>query len=167
MRLETPRLVIRTFEEGDRDAWVAMLQDPEVLRYLPAGPCVTPEMFAGVLERRRTMEREHGYALFAVEEKASGAFLGQCGLYPAEMKGPDPEIAYHYNKAAWGHGYGTEAAIAVLGYAFGTLGIERVLAFVMQGNIGSQRVVEKAGMRFVETGTFYDIPDVLKYLRER
>src|SRR5262249_4690643 len=128
MRLETERLVIRSFEPRDAEAWLALVTDPDIRRYLPAGPAPTRDAFATVLERRHAMERERGFAIWAVELKESGAFVGQCGLYPVEGTGPEIEIAYHYNKSDWGKGYGTEAAIAVLGHAFRTIGLDRVIA---------------------------------------
>ena len=56
-RLETARLVIRTFESRDAEAWVAMVNDPEVVRFLPPGPAPTMGTFAEVIEARHAMER--------------------------------------------------------------------------------------------------------------
>lgn len=57
------------------------------------------------------------------------------------------EIAYHYIRSAWGQGFGTEAAIACLARGFEALGFETVYAFCYPENVGSWRVMEKAGMR--------------------
>ena len=70
-RIETSRLVIRTFEPRDAGAWVAMINDPEVNRFLPPGPDATMETFQEALERRHAMEREIGYAMWAVDDKAT------------------------------------------------------------------------------------------------
>lgn len=167
VRLETPRLVIRSFEPRDAEAWLALVTDPDVCRYLPPGPVPTLETFAGVLERRHALERERGFAMWAVDAKETGEFVGQCGLYPAEGTGPEIELAYHYNVSVWGKGYGTEAASAVLAYAFGALELDRVIAIVMPENAGSRRVVEKAGMRFEGTATYYGIEGLRKYVVDR
>lgn len=167
MRLETPRLVIRTFAPGDAEPWLALVNAPETRRFTPPSAPATRETFQESMERRHTMEREQGYAMWAVDSRATGAFIGQCGLYPAERTGPDIELAYHFNPAAWGQGFATEAATAVLAYALGPVGLDRVIAFVMPANVASCRVVEKAGMRHVGIVTVYDIPDVRKYLAER
>lgn len=167
MRIETARLVIRPYEPRDAESWIAMVNNPEVSRYTPPGPPATLETFQRSMERRHVMEREHGYAMWAVDVKETGTFIGQCGLYPAEWKGPEIELAYHYSPSAWNKGYGTEAAVAVLAYAFGPLGLESVIAFVVPANIGSWRVMEKAGMRFAETGTFINTSGVRKYVAER
>ena len=113
------------------------------------------------------MERERGYALWAVELTATGSFIGQCRLYPAEGKGPEVEVAYHYAPATWGHGYATEAAMAVLTDAFGRVGLDQVIALVMPENVGSWRVAEKAGMRLAGNTTNYDLPDLRKYVADR
>jgi RimJ/RimL family protein N-acetyltransferase len=168
MQLETRRLVIRTYEERDAKPWLALVNDPNVTRFLPPRPSpVTLENFWEALQRRHVMEQERGHAMWAVELKQTGAFIGQCGLYPAELKGPEVELAYHLTTASWGNGYATEAAIAVLGRAFGPVGLERVIAIVMPENVGSCRVIEKAGMRFEGSGTYYEIPGLRKYVADR
>ncbi|MBV8082843.1 MAG: GNAT family N-acetyltransferase [Candidatus Eremiobacteraeota bacterium] len=167
MRLETTRLIIRSFESRDAQPWLAMVNDPEVTRYLPPSPEATMETFSASLERRRQSERQRGYAVWAIDAKDGGACVGQCGLIPAEGKGPEIEIVWHFNKAAWNKGYGTEAAIAVLDQAFEELGLDRVVAFVMPANIGSCRVAEKAGMRFTGTTTVYGLENIRKYVAER
>ena len=70
-----------------------MMSDPEVRRYLPPHPIPTLDAFTGVMERRHAMERERGYAMWAVDIKAGGDFAGQCGLFPAAGTGPEIELA--------------------------------------------------------------------------
>jgi ribosomal-protein-alanine N-acetyltransferase len=166
MQLETARLMIRSFEPRDASAWVAMVNDPDVYRFLPPGPAPTLETFRSALERRHTMERERGYAMWAVDLKETGTFIGQCGLYPVQHTGPEVELAYHYNKDSWNNGYGTEAASAVLAHAFGPIGLDRVIALVMPENVGSCRVAERAGMRFEDFATYYGIPGLRKYVAD-
>jgi RimJ/RimL family protein N-acetyltransferase len=168
MQVETDRLVIRTYAERDAEAWLALVNDPNVTRFLPPRPSpVTLKDFQEALQRRHAMEQERRHAMWAVELKKTGAFIGQCGLYPAELKGPEVELAYHFKTASWGKGYATEAAIAVLHHAFGPVGLDRVIAIVMPANIGSCRVVEKAGMRFEGSATYYEIPGLRKYVADR
>jgi RimJ/RimL family protein N-acetyltransferase len=77
------------------------------------------ETFQSAIEGRHAMERESGYAMWAVDVKETGTFVGQCGLQPVEPTGPEVELAYHFNKAWWNQGYGTEAAVAVLAHGLG------------------------------------------------
>jgi RimJ/RimL family protein N-acetyltransferase len=167
MRIETGRLIIRPVEGRDGKAWIAMVSDPEVRRYLPQRPIPTLADVPAMIEKRHAMERERGYAMWAVEEKKTGEFVGQCGLFPAEGKGPEIEIAYHFDKAHWGKGYATEAATAVLARALGPIGLDRVIGIVMPENIASCRVLEKAGMHFEGLATYYGIEGVKKYVAER
>jgi RimJ/RimL family protein N-acetyltransferase len=166
MRLETGRLVIRTFESHDAEPWLAMVNDPEVRRFLPPGPVRTNETFQGAIERRHALERERGYAMWAVDVRATGAFIGQCGFQPLEGTEPEVELAYHLNKASWGSGYATEAAMAVLLHGFRRVGLDRVIALVVPENIGSCRVLEKIGMRYEGLADYHDMPGLKKYAAE-
>jgi RimJ/RimL family protein N-acetyltransferase len=166
-RLETARLVIRTFESQDAEPWIAMVSDPDVRRFLPPGPVPTMESFQSSIERRHAMELEHGYAMWAVDVKETGEFVGQCGLQPVERTGPEVELAYHFNEASWNKGNATEAAIAVLAQGLGPIGLDRVIAVVVPENIGSWRVMEKAGMRYEGLATYYGMTGLKKYVAER
>ncbi|HEY6279644.1 MAG TPA: GNAT family N-acetyltransferase [Streptosporangiaceae bacterium] len=170
-RLETDRLIIRTFEARDADAWLAMVNDPEVTRFLPAAPGrseVPIERFQLVLGERLAMERELGHAMWAVEDKTAGAFVGQCGLRPVdEGAGPEIDFAYHYTRASWNKGYGTEAAIAVLAHGLGPVGLDTIMAVVVPENVGSWRVMEKAGMRYVGQVDYYGMEGLKKYVAAR
>ena len=169
--LETARLVIRTFEPGDADAWIALFSDQEVRRFLPAAPTPTPEIFLGAMESRHSMEREIGYAMWAVEARSTGQFLGQCGLRPAATMDPNAgseiDLAYHFVPASWGKGYATEAVTAVLAHALGPLGLDEVMAVAMPDNVGSWRVMEKAGMRCEGSASYYGLDGLKKYVAER
>jgi RimJ/RimL family protein N-acetyltransferase len=179
-RLETPRLVIRTFEPGDADAWLAMLADPEVRRFLPGQPAPTMADFNSAIEGRLAMERDGGYAMWAVDEKATGAFVGQCGLRPVDSMQPPAaipaspaegarrefDLAYHFTRASWNKGYGSEAVMAVLAHGFGQLGLGCIIAVAMPDNVGSWRVMEKAGMRYQGLADYYGLEGLKKYIAE-
>ena len=166
--IETPRLVIRTFEPRDAEAWLALVNDPDVTRYLPPTPAKTMQTFAEALERRLAMEREIGYSMWAVDDKNTGAFVGQCGIRPVqEGAGPEIDLAYHYTRASWNKGYGTEAAIAVLAHGLGQVGLDRIMAVAMPENTGSWRIMEKAGMRYEGLVNYYGLDGLKKYVADR
>lgn len=165
-KLETPRLVIRTFEQRDAEPWIAMVSDPEVRRYLPPAPLPTMETFRSAIERRHALERERGHAMWAVDAKDTGMFVGQCGVQPIGA-GPEVELAYHFNRASWSRGYATEAVIAVLAHALGPVGLERVIAVVVPENVASWRVIEKAGMRYEGLASYHGLTGLKKYVAER
>jgi [ribosomal protein S5]-alanine N-acetyltransferase len=169
-RIESDRLVIRTFESRDAEAWVAMFSDPEVTRFLPGGASPTRETFETRLPVWRAMESKLGYSMWAVAEKATGTFLGQCGLRPAATLDPNAgseiDLAYHLTSGAWNRGYATEAVVAVLGHGFGSAGLDRVMAVALPDNVGSWRVMEKAGMRYEGLATYYGLDGLKKYVAE-
>jgi RimJ/RimL family protein N-acetyltransferase len=143
---------------------VELVNDPDVSRYTPDTGVSTLEDFSGALARRRRLEQERRFAMWAVELRDTGDFIGQCGLYLAEGKGPEIELAYHFLPVTWGKGLATEAAMATLAYGLGVVKLDEVIALVMPGNRGSSRVAEKAGMRLVtDDATYYSIPHPRKY----
>ena len=78
-RLETARLVIRTFQARDAGPWFAMVGDPEVRRFLPAGPVPTLELARRIIGERQGMERELGHAMWAVEARRRARSSGNAG----------------------------------------------------------------------------------------
>jgi len=167
-RLETARLVIRIFEDRDAIPWLAMVNDPEVRRFLPEGPAPTMEVFQRALGERQAMERELGHTMWAVDDKTTGTFVGQCGLRPVdEGAGPEIDLGYHFTRANWSRGYGTEAAIAVLAHGLGPVGLDCIMAVVVPENVGSWRVMEKAGMRYEGLVDYYGMEGLKKYVAAR
>ena len=167
MHLETPRLVIRSFEPRDAAGLLAVFGDPEVRRYLPPFPDPTLESMGQSVARRMAMEADHGHGLWAVERKDTGELIGDCGLMLVEGTGPEVELAYHYKQSAWNCGFGTEAAVACLAQGFGPVGLARVIAICLPENIGSWRVMEKAGLTYATTASYYGLNGLKKYVAER
>jgi len=167
MRFDTPRLVIRSFEPTDAAGMLAVFGEGEVRRFLPPFPEPTLESMSKSVARRMAMGAEHGHGLWAVERKDTGELIGDCGLMLVEGTGPEVELAYHYKLSAWNRGFGTEAAIACLGQAFGPIGLDRVIAICVPDNIGSWRVMEKAGMTYETTADYYGLTGLKKYVADR
>lgn len=152
--LETERLILRRFMPGDADNLVALDSDPEVMRYLTGGtPTPRAEIERDVLPAfLHYYERSDSYGFWAVIEKATGDFLGWFHFRPLNGSPDDePELGYRLHKAAWGKGYGTEGSRALIRKGFAELGVRRVVASTYQDNLGSRRVMEKAGMTLVRT----------------
>ena len=98
----------------------------------------------------QTNDRFPGFGFWAAIEKSSGEFLGWFCLRPHEDGGPgNVGLGYRLRKAAWGKGYGTEGARALIHKGFAELGVERVFAVTYEENLASRRVMEKAGLRLV------------------
>ncbi len=171
IRLETARLAIRSFDYSDADAWIAMVNDPEVRRFLPPGPDPTMETFERAIESRLAMERDIGCGMWAVDELSTGTFIGQRGLRPANSidsdAGTEIDLAYHFTTVSWNMGYATEAASAVLARGLGPIGLDTIMAVVVPENVGSWRVMEKVGMRYEGLADYYGLHGLKKYIAER
>jgi RimJ/RimL family protein N-acetyltransferase len=141
--LETRRLIIRPFEPADRGVMQAIYDDPEVMRFI-TGAGDDPSTWVDSYIRH---QRDHGYAFWAVVERADGALIGEAGLGPLDGHGPELELGYLLRRDRWGHGLGTEAARACLAAAFDALGAHTVVAIVDEGNDASLAVLRKAGFR--------------------
>lgn len=159
--------MIRSFELSDAEGLLQVFGDPEVRKYLPLFPDPTLERMQAGVGRRMAMERDHGHGLWAVERKDTGELIGDSGLMLVEGTGPEVEIAYHYKQTAWNRGYGTEAAIACLAHGFGPVGLEHVIAICFPENVGSWRVMEKAGMRYEGSASYYGLTGLKKYVADR
>jgi len=93
--------------------------------------------------------------------KETNRVIGSCGLGPLDFSTDETELFYALRKEYWGKGLATEAARAVLKYAFKTIKIERLVAVTMPANVGSVKVIEKLGLRFEKkvTGLSRDFAD--------
>jgi RimJ/RimL family protein N-acetyltransferase len=160
--LRTDRLVLRRWRESDLEPWAAMNADPEVREHL--GDLLTPEESAASVARFQAEFDERGYGWWAVEVAASGEFIGFAGLDAVDEGMPftGVEAGWRLARAAWGHGYATEAARASLAFGFETLGLPEIVAVTTVANVRSQAVMERIGMTRDPDGDFDDpgVPDV-------
>ncbi|HEX8982432.1 MAG TPA: GNAT family N-acetyltransferase [Ktedonobacterales bacterium] len=150
--LETERLRLRRFTYDDIDALVALDSDPEVMRFLNGGvPTPRALIESEILPRfLRSYTHGDGFGVFAAIEKATGKFLGWFGFRPRKgAAAGEIELGYRLQRVAWGKGYATEGARALIRRGFTDLGVQRVMATTYQDNLPSRRVMERAGLRFV------------------
>lgn len=159
--ITTPRLLLRPVAPSDRADLVALEADPEVMRFVNGGKPVPEE---GDPDATFLTPRGHEAHVWAVIERATGAFLGWVTLRPSsEGEAAEEKVAelgYRLRRSAWGKGYATEAASAMVGAGFDRWGFDRITAETMAVNLASRRVLEKAGLRHVRTW-FEDWPDPL------
>ncbi len=150
--LRTARLHLRQFTRDDLDELVELDADPKVMRFINGGrPTPLEELRDDILPSwLGYYQRGDGWGFWAADDLTNGAFLGWFHLRPRRSDPPDqPELGYRLRRDAWGKGLATEGSRALIDAAFGQLGAIRVHASTMAVNIGSRRVMEKAGMRFV------------------
>ena len=139
--IRTERLVLRQWREDDREPFAALNADPVVMEHFPS--TMTREQSDSFVDFNVATIDERGWGLWAVE--ADGAFIGFVGLNEPNFR-PGVEIGWRLARAAWGHGYATEAAQAVLAFAKDELGLDEVISFTSTTNLRSQRVMQRIGM---------------------
>jgi RimJ/RimL family protein N-acetyltransferase len=143
--IRTERLLLREWRDADRDDWAAMNADPEVMAYFPA--TLDRAQADSAFDRLSAGVGERGWGLWAVEH--DGKFLGFTGLSPVGFEAhftPATEIGWRLRRDAWGQGFATEAARAVLAFAFDDLGIPELVSFTSVGNERSRAVMSRIGM---------------------
>jgi len=149
--LHTDRLQLRPFSTTDADALYALHSNAHVLRYWDSPPWTEPERAERFIAACRQLADEGTGARLAIDRASDGAFLGWCGLTRWNPDYRSASLGYCLGEAAWGQGYATEAAYAVLQWAYDTLDLNRVQAEADTRNVASARVLEKLG--FVREGT--------------
>ena len=146
---ETARLRLRTWDEGDRETFYAIMNTPAVMRYL--GGLQTPGQWAEAHERMIGFQRDHGHTFWIIEDKATGEIQGFCGLKRVNAPGAGSltgqhEIGWRLRESAWGKGIAKEAAIASLDLAFSTYAAPHVIAMTVPDNKPSQGLMTRLGM---------------------
>jgi len=138
----TDRLTLRELSLDDVDSMFEVLGDPIAMEHYPAAK--TRAETEGWIAWARDSYERNGFGLWAVEQSADGAFLGDCGPMLQPVEGElVPEIGYHIVRRDWGRGYATEAATACRDLVLGRLGFARVVSIVSPENLPSRRVAEK------------------------
>jgi RimJ/RimL family protein N-acetyltransferase len=158
--IETERLLLRMYRPEELETIYQMLSDKNVTRFYPPGFTITREVVLASMPRRLEVWRERGFAQLGVFEKETGNLVGYCGLQPFD-KTPEIEIYYGYFKDAWGKGYATEAARAMLRFGFEETTLDKIVAGTHPDNFASQKVLEKIGLEKQEgLRRFYNIDSV-------
>jgi RimJ/RimL family protein N-acetyltransferase len=144
--LRTDRLELWPFTEADIPAAHRIYSDPEVMRYVGHGAVKRVSETRAMIAAYAAHQAAHGYSFWAVVERATGALIGDAGLFLSQGVGPEVEVGYTLARSAWGRGYGSEAARACVDAAFGPLGLDAVIALVVPDNERSLRVIQRLGM---------------------
>jgi RimJ/RimL family protein N-acetyltransferase len=147
--IETERLILRAFEEGDLDAVLAMQTSPEVTRFLPWGPRTETEVREALDKKMaaRAIRGEGDALSLAGVSRATGELVADVVLWLGSREHQQGEIGYIVPPEHQGNGYATEATRPLLQIAFEGLELHRVIGRVEARHAGSARVLEKLGMR--------------------
>lgn len=157
--IQTERLTLRPFVEADLDEYTAVLRSAPVRASLdlPADfgrddAWQTMAVYLGQWELRGTGQ-------WAVEETASGRFVGRCGLHNPERVGwPGTEVGWTFDPEVWGRGYATESARAAVRYAFEVVGVGEVVSTILPDNLRSAGVARRLGMTIADTRVLPHLP---------
>jgi RimJ/RimL family protein N-acetyltransferase len=144
----TQRLILRNWEERDRELFYRINSDDEVLEFFPFRRSRAEA--DAKLEQFRSWIAEDGYGFAAAEIAATGQCIGFVGLFDTDNLPFLPEgtieIGWRLAPEFWGKGYVTEAAKAWLTFGFETLGVDEIVSFAVEGNRRSTAVMQRIGM---------------------
>ncbi|WP_054708283.1 GNAT family N-acetyltransferase [Bacillus sp. JCM 19041] len=148
--ISTERLTLREMNKSDVGHLLNIFSDPEAMKYYPS-----------TKDEKQTMDwidwtlanyNQYGVGLWIVEDKMTGAFLGQCGIVPQEIDGKiEMEIGYLFVRSVWGNGYATEAALACKNYGFEQMKLNKIISLPDVNNLPSIKVAERIGMSIEKT----------------
>jgi RimJ/RimL family protein N-acetyltransferase len=150
--IETERLILRPFREGDLDAYTAQLQTPEVRAALHLPDDVGREQaWLGMATMLGQWELR-GTGQWAAVEKSSGAFVGRVGSHwPERADWPGIEIGWSLHPEHWGKGYATEGGRATIDYVFAHHAVNEVWSLILEDNTRSQAVARRLGFELFDT----------------
>ena len=151
--LETERMRLRELEPGEASILFDLDSDPEVMRFLRGGQATELDVCIQIIHKIRGYyeKHDHRFGLWFAEEKISQKIMGWFFLRPDKGRPDDisnPELGYRLKKEFWGKGFATEGSQALIGKSFSELNCNSVFAVAMTGNLASQNVMKKIGMKF-------------------
>jgi RimJ/RimL family protein N-acetyltransferase len=142
--LETNRIIIRRFKPSDLETFVAYRSAPEVSAFQGAFSLQRGrDLIAGMYEKPLG---DPGWFQFAIEEKNSGALIGDLALNLVELPST-AELGFTLAPSHWGRGFALEAVHGLLELAFKTLELHRIIAFTADTNTRSQRLLDRLDFR--------------------
>lgn len=151
---ETKRLIIREIVPSDVEAMFELHSDPEVHRYLGNETVSSRDEVVRIIDSIRQQYLDFGAGRWTMIHKQTGEYMGWTGLQFVTKKINSHQhyydLGYRLMKKYWGHGYATESAIASVKYAFENLQAAEIFARADAQNMASDRVLHKAGLRWIE-----------------
>ena len=145
--IDTPRLLLRPMTEADAEAAFVWLSDPVVNRYMPY------PLYTRVEDARAWLSGlKPGCGEFGFVRKADGVLIGAGSI--RQQEDGAWEVGYNLRRDAWGQGYATEAARALIAWAHTEQGATRFTAAHVTKNAASGNVLRKCGFRFVRYGQY-------------
>ena len=153
-RLETERLILRDWRDGDIDELQQICSDPAVMATI--GPAQDREATRAMLHRLMDRADKDGLTFWALERKDNARMIGFCGVARGTVPliEGDLEIGWRLASDCWGQPYAREAAEASLEWASTQYPGEPVFAITSVANTRSRGLMERLGMRYLPDGDF-------------
>lgn len=155
MKLTTPRLILRRWNDADLEPFAAMNADPLTMRFMPSVMSLEEtRILIGRLEEHHQL---HGFGVWAVEAPGIAELVGFTGLQRVTFDAPfvpAVEIGWRLAPEFWGRGFATEAARACLRFGFETLNLDQIVSFTVPANKPSWSVMERLEMSRDASGDF-------------
>ena len=163
--LASARLSIRLVEQADIAGLLAVNGDDAVTKHLPYPSWQSLADGQAWFERMRTLAATGTALQFVMADRATGAIVGSCLLFRFEEGSARAELGYVLGRAHWGLGLMHEALTALLGHAFGPMGLRRIEAEVNPANTASVKLLRQLGFthegllrqRWTAKGVTYDV----------
>jgi RimJ/RimL family protein N-acetyltransferase len=169
--IETERLLLRQPRVEDAPGLLEAFADPEAMRFIGDGS--TTDLAGAEEAVDRWLERWDAWeiGMFVVERREDARVLGRAGFLrwdpeTWEIGGRDTELGWGLAREHWGHGYATEAALALRDWGIAERGLTRLISLIQHGNLRSVRVAEKLGERYERDVEVRGVPTRL-YCLER
>jgi RimJ/RimL family protein N-acetyltransferase len=162
-QLVTERLVLRGWEDSDRDALARLNADAQVMEYFPA--TLSRAESDAAMDRWLASWSDYGFGMWCAERRDSAAFVGIIGLARATFEAsftPVVEVGWRLSPEHWGQGLASEGGRASLRFGFETNAADAadgIVALTARTNVRSQRVMQRLGMRY-EPENDFDHPGV-------
>ncbi len=155
--IETERLLLRLPHPVDLDAYAHAFADPETMRYMGDGSTATREQAERGIRFWLDRWEVNGIGLFSLESRETGEVVGRVGFlvwnkaswetssFEEAGEQAEVELGWLVFREHWGHGYATEAALALRDWGIEERGLTRLISLIRYGNERSVRVAEKIG----------------------
>lgn len=158
---ETPRFILREIEFTDVDGMFALDSNAEVHKYLGNKTVASKEETIKIIESIRQQYLDFGIGRWAIIEKETNAFVGWSGLkFVTDTINNQQnyyDLGYRLLPKFWGQGIATESAIASIEFAFNQLNCSEIYGIADVDNAGSNKILKKVGLQFVES---FDINEI-------
>ena len=153
--IETERLILREILPTDEQGLFELDSNPNVHTYLGNNPVNNISQIKEVISKIRQQYIDNGIGRWAIIDKATNDFIGWTGLkFVTETTNNHInfyDLGYRLIEKYWGKGIATETTKATLKYAFEKLNLKEVYGMCDIGNVGSKNVLEKTGLKLIET----------------